>query len=204
VPHTSSEVDAYIAKAPEFARPILTRIRRAVHRASPQITETIKWGAPHFECSGLLACMAAFRKHVSFGFWKGKLLRDPEGLFAGDRSSMAGMRVESLADLPPDRVLVAYTKEAVRLNQEGVKLQRPSRSGPAKEAPVPRDLQAALRTDARALAAWQAFPPSHRKEYVHWVLEAKKAETRARRIATTLEWVREGKGRNWKYERRPR
>ena len=201
---TDPAVDAYIEKAPDFARPILEKIRKIFHRADPRIEETVRWSAPHFDHKGMLGGMAAFKKHVSFGFWKAPLMRDPKKLFVGGgaQSSFA-IKVEKLSDLPPERVLVAYVKEAVELNEKGVKT--PKKKAPPKKAPrVPADLAAALKKNARARAAFEGFSPSHRREYVEWIEEAKRDETRAKRLKTTLEWLAEGKPRNWKYmKKRP-
>lgn len=197
----STEVDAYIRKAPEFARPILLKIREAFHAGCPGLEERIKWGAPSFEYEGMLGGMAAFKRHVSFGFWKARLMADPEGLFRGaPRASAMGVRVESLGDLPAKKVLVAYVKEARRLNEEGVK--EPKLAWPRRSARVEvlTELVEALDRNPRARKTFDAFPPSCKREYVEWILEAKRKETRARRLAKTVEWLAEGKRRNWKYE----
>jgi len=146
--------------------------------------------------------MAVFKKHVTFGFWKSRLMDDFDKLFQrGPKSSPMGARVESLADLPAKNVLVAYVREAKRLNDEGVK--EPVRAKPKRspDVDVPLDLTAALKKNAKAKKAFEAFSPSHKREYVEWITEAKRDETRAKRLATTLEWLVEGKHRNWKYER---
>ncbi|HEX6852972.1 MAG TPA: YdeI/OmpD-associated family protein [Candidatus Polarisedimenticolaceae bacterium] len=197
------EIDAYIAKAPEFARPILERIRAAFHAGCPAIEERIKWGVPSFEYRGMLGGMAAFKHHVTFGFWKSRLMEDFDRLFArGPRSSPMGVRVTSLADLPAKKVLVAYVKEARRLNDEGVKEPRRASPKRAVRVVVPPDLTAALAKDAKARATFEGFSPSHRREYIEWITEAKRDETRRRRLETTLAWLAEGRHRNWKYERK--
>jgi uncharacterized protein YdeI (YjbR/CyaY-like superfamily) len=199
----TAAVDAYIAKAPEFARPILEKIRDAFHAGCPGIEERIKWGVPSFEYEGMLGGMAAFKRHVTFGFWKSRLMADPERLFArGPRASAMGVRVESLADLPAKRVLVAYVKEAKRLNDEGLKAPRLSGTRKPVRGVVPPDLKGALAKSARARATFEKLSPSHRREYVEWLTEAKREETRRKRLETTLAWLAEGKHRNWKYERK--
>jgi uncharacterized protein YdeI (YjbR/CyaY-like superfamily) len=198
---TSPEVDAYIAKSAEFARPILQRIRRLFHEGCPNLEETIKWGAPHFEYKGLLGCMAAFKQHVSYGFWKGQLLSDPHRLFSGTgNSGMSGAKVTQESDLPPDSVLKEYVREAAALNESGVQLPRPKRTRETKEVEVPDYFLAALKKNKRAHATFERFSYSQRKEYVEWITEAKQEATRQRRIATAIEWLAEGKSRNWKYE----
>ncbi|MCI0637817.1 MAG: YdeI/OmpD-associated family protein [Gemmataceae bacterium] len=196
----SPEVDAYIAKAADFAKPILQKIRTLFHKACPDMEEEMKWSFPHFVYRGILGSMAAFKQHVSFGFWKGSLLSDPEGLFkkVGD-TSMAGHKVTSVADLPADKVLLAYIKEAVQLNEEGVKAPA-SRKRPKKALEVPDYFLAALKKNKKALATFEKFSPSHKREYVEWVTEAKQEETRARRLAQAVEWMATGKSRHWQYQ----
>jgi uncharacterized protein YdeI (YjbR/CyaY-like superfamily) len=193
-------VDAYIAKSADFARPILKRVRAAMHKACPQIEETIKWGVPHFEHLGVVASMAAFKQHASFGFWKQKLMDDPAGLFpAAGESSMGGRKFRSADELPPDAVLLRYIRAAVALNEAGVKV--PKAAKPKKPPPrLPADLAAALKKNPKARAIYDAFPPSHKREYVEWITEAKQEATRQRRLATAIEWMAQGKSRNWKYE----
>jgi uncharacterized protein YdeI (YjbR/CyaY-like superfamily) len=197
------DVDKYIAKSADFAQPILEKLRALYHKACPRIEETIKWGFPHFEYKGVVGSMAAFKQHAGFGFWKGGLMRDPEGLFKGVRSmTMSACKVRDVSELPADKVLIAYIKEAVALNEQGVKLPKPGRTGKAKPVVVPDYFRAALERNRKALATFEAFSPSHQREYVEWVTEAKQEATRERRLATTLEWLAEGKSRNWKYERK--
>lgn len=191
-------VDAYIARSADFARPILTRIRSLMHKACPKVEETIKWGVPHFEYQGVIGGMAAFKQHAAFGFWKQRLMKDPAGFFSKGESGMGGRKVRSLADLPSDAMLVRYIKEAVALNANGVKTARPIKKKPPLK--VPPYLAAALKKNAKARATFEAFAPSHQREYVEWLVEAKQEETRARRLASTIEWLAEGKQRNWKYQ----
>jgi len=190
-------VDAYIAKAAEFARPILTYLRRTVHAACPQVTETIKWGMPHFEHHGILCHMAAFKRHCAFGFWKSSRVIATTAR-AAEAMGQFG-RITSRADLPSQRVLVALVRKAARLNKAGVK--SPTRRLKPRRGPprVPADLRAALERNASARAAFKALPPSGRREYTEWLTEAKRAETRARRLERTLAWLSEGKPRNWQY-----
>lgn len=193
-------VDAYIAKSAEFARPILARLRALMHKACPQIEETIKWGVPHFEYKGVVANMAAFKQHASFGFWKRRLMDDPAGFFpAADDSSMGGRKIRAMSDLPADAVLIRYIKAAIALNEQGVKL---ANAGRKKKPPVkaPADLLAALKKNARARATFDALTPSKQREYVEWLTEAKRQATRATRLATTIEWLAAGKSRYWKYQ----
>jgi uncharacterized protein YdeI (YjbR/CyaY-like superfamily) len=201
--NTSPEVDQYIERAAEFARPILKRIRKAFHAAHPDVTEVIKWGAPFFEYKGVLGNMAAFKQHVGWGFWKANLMPDPHGILKpdGEHTAMGGARLTTVKDLPPDDVLVAYVREAIRLNEEGVKVARPKKA-PQAEVAVPEELAAALAARPAARKAFDAFPPSHRREYIAWITEAKQAATRAKRVAQAVEWMAEGKSRNWKYERK--
>jgi hypothetical protein len=192
-------IDAYIEKAAPFAQPILTHIRETVHATCPDVQETMKWSMPHFDYQGIMCGMAAFKQHCSFGFWKASLI---PGLRPNSNNGGEGMGnlgcITSLKDLPAKKVLAGYVKEAMRLNEEGISIVKPKKS-PKPEAKVPADLVAALAKSAKAKKNFAAFPPSHRREYVEWVTEAKREETRAKRVAQTVEWVAEGKSRNWKY-----
>ncbi|MGE0638894.1 MAG: YdeI family protein [Thermoanaerobaculia bacterium] len=190
-------VDAYIAKAAPFAKPILDHLRAVVHGAAPGISETIKWGMPFFEHEGTVCHMAAFQAHCAFGFWKGKLLFE-----SGKENEAMGQfgRIATLDDLPPARTIAGWVKKAVALNEKGVRVERTGRA--KKEAiAMPDDFGRALKKSAAARATWEGFPPSHRREYLEWITEAKTAATRARRLATALEWLAEGKSRMWKYQK---
>jgi len=203
MPTTDERVDAYIAKSADFAQPILKHIRKLVHKACPDANETIKWGMPFFEINGGLLCnMAAFKQHCAFGFWNAPLLKDPEGiLHVKDKNAMGHLdRITSLKDLPGDKPLIALLKEGAELNKQGVK--KPAKEKVPKAAlPEPKELTAALKKNKTAKATFEAFPPSHRREYIEWITEAKTEATREKRIATTIEWLEEGKSRNWKYQR---
>ena len=191
-------VDTYIAKAAPFARPILEKIRKAYHKAHPDVTETIKWGVPHFDYKGPLGSMAGFKQHVGYGFWKAKLMDDTHGLFAASEHAMGGMKVTNLRELPSEKVLVEYIRQAIRLNEEGVKVVR-SKRGAVERPEVPADLAAALKKNVSARKTYESFPPSGQREYVEWITEAKQEATRQRRLETAIEWMTEGKPRNWKY-----
>ncbi len=193
-------VDAYIDRAPDFAQPILEKIRKAFHKASPQLEETIKWGVPYFEYRGLVGGMAAFKQHVGFGLWKSKQLDDPEGLFKGaPKASMCTTQVTHARELPTQKVLVDYIRRAVALNEAGDAPSPRPRKKPIRVT-VPDDLARALARDATARRTFEDFAPSYRRDYVEWLTEAKTQATRERRLATTLEWLAEGKPRNWKYD----
>lgn len=204
MPTTDPRVDAYIAKSAEFARPVLTHIRELVHKACPEVTETIKWGMPFFEYSGGIICnMAGFKKHCALGFWNAPMLKDPAGvLHVKDKNAMGHLdRIASLKDLPADKILIALIKEGAKLNEQGVKKSAPATKAPKAALPEPPELTAALKKNKKAKANFDAFPPSHRREYIQWITEAKTDATREKRIATTIEWVEEGKDRNWKYRK---
>jgi uncharacterized protein YdeI (YjbR/CyaY-like superfamily) len=199
----SPEIDAYIAKAAPFARPILEKLRRLFHEACPDIEETLKWGFPHFEYKGIVGSMAAFKQHASFGFWKGELLSDPHGLFSAvGNTAMNAARITDASQLPKDDILLEYIREAVALNERGVKPPPRKKATAKPELVVPEDLLAALRKNKQARAAFEAFSPSQKREYVEWLTEAKQPAMRSKRLATAVEWISEGKPRNWKYMRK--
>jgi uncharacterized protein YdeI (YjbR/CyaY-like superfamily) len=194
-------VDAYIAKSAEFAQPILSELREIVHQGCPEVEETIKWGFPHFDYRGMLCGMAAFKQHCTLGFWKSKLIFDGKDEQSREAMGQFG-RITSIKDLPPKRVLIGYIKKAAELNEQGVKISRkPKPRGEKKELMVPNYFIAAIKKNKKALATFEAFPYSKKKDYVEWVTEAKTDDTRERRLATSVEWLAEGKSRNWKYER---
>jgi uncharacterized protein YdeI (YjbR/CyaY-like superfamily) len=191
------QIDAYIAKQRDFARPILEYLREVVHTACPEVTESLKWGCPHYEHHGLLGGMAAFKEHCRFILWKWELI-DPLASPTDDEGAFG--RITSIKDLPSKKVLISYVKKAAKLNEEGVTIPRAARTKP--ELPVPKELTAALKRNTAAKKTWDKFSPSHRREYIEWITEAKTDATREKRLATTLEQLAEGKSRNWKYERK--
>lgn len=200
MPDDSKKVDAYIAQAAPFAKPIIEKVRRVVHKACPDIEERLKWGMPSFEKNGLVCGVAAFKAHASFGFWRAKQLDDPAGILKDKRGGMMGEKLTDVSQLPADSILVDYVKRAVALNESGAKSPMSRPKGPKKpEAKVPPDLAASLKKNAKARATFEGFSPSHRREYVEWITEAKQEETRKRRLDQAIEWLAQGKPRNWKY-----
>jgi len=197
MPTKDPRIDAYIAKAAPFARPILTHIRAVVHAAWPTIEETTKWGVPHFMHHGIVCSMAAFKEHAVFGFWKGALITGPGGKSVEAMGSFG--RLMSIDDLPSKRTLIAYVRKAAELNASGAKVPRPTKHTPAKALRVPADLTRALSTNAKARAFFDTLPPSQRRDYIEWITEAKRPETKAKRLATTVEWLAQHKIRNWRY-----
>ncbi|HWP81694.1 MAG TPA: YdeI/OmpD-associated family protein [Bacteroidota bacterium] len=189
-------VDAYIAKSADFAKPILNHLRSLVHKAVPDVEETMKWSFPHFDCKGMLCSMASFKQHCAFGFWKERLLL---GTDPGSKGAMGSFgRITSLKDLPSDSRLIKLIQKAAELNDAGVKV---ARTRPAEKKPlrIPSYFKAALQKNKTALATFNNFSYSNKKDYVEWVTETKSEETRSRRLATAIEWLAEGKPRNWKY-----
>ncbi|MFN0139171.1 MAG: YdeI/OmpD-associated family protein [Pyrinomonadaceae bacterium] len=196
---TNRYVDEYIDKAQEFAKPILRHIRKLVHEACPDVVETKKWSFPHFDYKGIMCSMASFKEHVAFGFWKQELLE--KSVFPAEKTAMGSFgRIKSLKDLRDNRTMKKLIKDACKLNDDGVKVVRKA-SKEQKELVVPDTLLKALAKNKKAAAAFQGFPYSCRKEYVEWITEAKTDPTRDKRLATTIEWLSEGKRRNWKYEK---
>lgn len=201
---TDKRIDAYIEKSAGFAKPILMHLRKLVHKACPDVDETIKWGMPYFDYRGSALCnMAAFKEHCAFGFWKAKLMKDPEKIFNKDGKNAMGQfdRITSVKDLPADNIMTAYIKEAATLNEAGIKVPKPKTA--PKELVIPEALTAALKKNKKANTTFEKFPPSHKREYAEWIAEAKTEATRNKRIDISIEWIAEGKGRNWKYEKKP-
>jgi hypothetical protein len=211
-------VDAYIAAAAPFAQPILHHIRELVHKALPDVEEDIKWSMPFFIYRGLmLGNMAAFKQHCSFGIWgqeaAADLRADPgspassprrggDGKY--DRKAMGVLgKLTSLEDLPPDREFAKYLRAAAAEIATGARTQNYSRPKPSTPKPppeVPASLAAALLKNKAAAVQFAAMPPGCKREYCEWIAEAKRDETRDKRVTTAVEWIAEGKRRNWKYE----
>jgi uncharacterized protein YdeI (YjbR/CyaY-like superfamily) len=191
-------IDAYIARQGDFARPILEHLRAAIHAGCPQAEETLKWSMPSFLYKGkILANMAAFKAHAAFGFWRAKEVLGETG---AERDAMGQFgRLATVADLPPDEVLHELIRKAMALTDKGARPARP-KAPPRPEPEAPPELEAALSANPAARAAFDGFPPGGRREYVEWVVQAKRPETRDKRIAQAVEWLAQGKRRNWKYE----
>ncbi len=199
-------VDAYIAKAPAFAQPILTHLREVIRTACPDAVETMKWSTPFFDHHGPMCALAAFKAHCAFRFWKGDLVLPPGASAPGGTGQFD--HITSVTDLPSKKVLVALVKQAAALNEAGVaagwmeKRQTTKAARASAPVDVPDDLAAALRKNRKARATFDAFSPSQRREYTTWIAEAKREDTRLRRVATAIEQLADGKTRNWKYEDR--
>jgi uncharacterized protein YdeI (YjbR/CyaY-like superfamily) len=200
MPTTDKRVDAYIAKSADFAKPILNHLRELVHSACPDVEEKMKWSFPHFDYKGLMMCsMAAFKLHATFGLWKAKLMKDPHGILGETEQAMGHFgRLAKLSDLPSDKILTGFIKQAMKLNEEGIALDFSKRK-PKPELKAPAYFAKALVANRKARAAFATFSPSAKRDYIEWFVEAKTEETRKRRLETAIEWISEGKIRNWKY-----
>jgi uncharacterized protein YdeI (YjbR/CyaY-like superfamily) len=197
-------VDAYIAKSQDFAKPVLKHLRELVHEALPDVEENLKWSMPHFGYHGSLAGMAAFKNHCAFGFWKAAIMKDPAKIFPEERKGMGHLgKITSLKDLPSDKIIKSYLKEAAQLNIDGIKVPRAKKPAAGKkELDIPDYFTKMLKKNKAAEKNFNDFSYSHKKEYVEWITEAKTEETRKKRLDTALEWITEGKGRHWKYVRK--
>lgn len=203
MPALDPRIDLYISRSADFARPVLDHIRVLVHKNCPDVQETIKWSFPHFDYAGGILCsMAAFKQHCSFGFWLGSVMSDPHQILSpvGERSGMGHFgQMRSLDDLPSDKILGQYIKEAMKLLEKGVKLPKKEKTT-AVDITTPPELVSALKKSKKAMMTFERFSPSHKKEYIQWITEAKTEATREKRVLTTIEWLEEGKIRNWKYQ----
>ncbi|MBC3831834.1 YdeI/OmpD-associated family protein [Undibacterium amnicola] len=198
--NTDPHIDTYIEKSADFAQPILRHIREMVHQHCPDVSETIKWSMPHFEYKGSIFChFAAFKKHCALGFWYGELLQIDSKL---EKAMGQFGRITSLADLPDEKAFVQLLKEAMKLHDAGAKLpSRNKEKSEKKELQIPSDFLNELERNSAALATFEAFPYSQKKEYVAWYTEAKTEATRTKRLQQAIAWMAEGKRRNWKYEK---
>jgi len=198
MPALDPRVDAYIEKSADFAKPILSHLRKLIHKACPDVVEKVKWSMPSFEHKGILCNFAAFKQHCSFGFWKQSLMESDA--FPKNKTAMGSFgRITSIKDLPSDKVMIGLIHQAMDLNEKGVKVSKKP-AAVKKELVVPGDLTKALSKNKPAKAAFEKFSYSHKKEYVQWIEEAKTEATRNKRLATTVELLSEGKSKNWKYE----
>ncbi|HEY5721154.1 MAG TPA: YdeI/OmpD-associated family protein [Allosphingosinicella sp.] len=190
-------VDAYIDRQAVFARPILEHLRRIVHEAAPEVEEAIKWNMPHFTCKGrLFAGMAAFKAHATFGLWQASAVLGETG---SEREAMGQFgRLKSIADLPPEEDLKDIIRRAAAQAGQGP-APRPKKP-PKAELEMPDDLRSALDGNPAARASYDEFPPSAKRDYLEWLIEAKRPETRSKRLAQAVEWMAEGKRRHWKYQ----
>jgi uncharacterized protein YdeI (YjbR/CyaY-like superfamily) len=204
MPKKNKAVDTYISKSADFAKPILNHLRQLVHTTCPATEEKIKWGFPHFDYKGEMMCsMAAFKQHCAFGFWKAPIMKDPMLLATAKTEVAMGHlgKITALENLPSDKKIIAWIKEAMKLNEDGIKL--PARPTPAvKEIVVPDYFSKAIAKNKKARLVFEAFAYSHKKEYIQWITAAKTEETKNKRMETAIEWIAEGRGRNWKYERK--
>lgn len=196
-------IDDYISKSAGFAQPVLKHIRELVHKTCPEVEEKLKWSFPHFDYKGSMMCsMAAFKQHLAFGFWKGAMMKD-KGILLGRQSkeAMGNLgRITSIKDLPGDKLITGWIKEAMKLNNAGVKLSKTVKpKHERKEYQMPDYFAKALSKNKKAKVTFENFSPSHKRDYLEWIVEAKTEETRNKRMATALEWLLEGKIRNWKY-----
>jgi uncharacterized protein YdeI (YjbR/CyaY-like superfamily) len=200
-------VDAYLAKAQPFAQPVMTHLRELVHKGCPEVEETIKWSRPFFEYRGaILGNMSAFKEHCSFGFWGeeiGAVLREAKVLQDDGMGSLG--RITSLKDLPSDKQMLGWIRQAAGFVASGqytspIAARRKVVKAPKPTAEPPTEFTAALKKDKKAATVFAAFSPSCKREYIDWIIDAKRAETREKRIATAIEWIAGGKQRNWKYQ----
>ena len=190
-------IDAYIGKAAPFAQPILSHVRSRVHAVVPQVEETTKWSAPAFTIDGkILLIMASFKEHAALNFWRGQELRGSEA--SGDAMGQFG-RITSLDDLPPDAEFDTLIRQSVELAATAP-APRKVKHEPKPPAEIHPEFAKALDANPKAKAVLEGFPPSAQREYLDWIAEAKQDATRAKRIATAVEWLAEGKKRHWKYE----
>jgi uncharacterized protein YdeI (YjbR/CyaY-like superfamily) len=198
---TDNRVDEYINRSPDFARPILTHLRELVHKGCPEAQEAIKWSTPAFLYRDkILFSMAAFKMHCRFIFWRPEIaaMARKTGAAADDDGAVVG-KVSQISELPADKELLTYIRLARRLAEEGAPNPMRKKSAPKPELEIPAEFAAALKKNKAAAKTFEAFAPSHRREYIEWIGDAKRDETRQKRIATVLEWLAEGKSRNWKY-----
>jgi uncharacterized protein YdeI (YjbR/CyaY-like superfamily) len=198
-------VDAYIEKSASFAQPVLAHLRELVHQACPRATEAVKWRMPFFMQQGIVLChMAAFKQHCAFGFWGPEMKKVLAKDGSASSKAMGSLgRITRLKDLPPDRVLLSYMAQASELVESGQRTKSIERQPKAEKqrVRVPEELSAALKKNRLASKAFAGFSPSCKREYAEWIAEAKRPETKTKRLKQAVEWVAQGKSRHWKYQK---
>lgn len=196
-------IDVYIEKASDFAKPILNHLRALVHKTCPQVVESLKWGFPHFTYKDDMLChMASFKRHCVFGFWKASLMKDSWLMENAKAETAMGHygKITSIQDLPADKIITGHLKEAMKLNDKGIKIKK-EKTGPLQEIVPPDYFMQTINKNKQALEVWESFSNSCKKEYVEWITDAKRDETREKRILQAVTWISEGKDRNWKYKK---
>lgn len=201
----NSAVDTYIANAEDFAKPILERWRRLIHENCPDVKEAIKWSLPHFDYNSDNMCvMASYKNHCSFTFLKAELMTDPRLKTNKDLKPIQRFlgKISKIEDLPPDDEFIVMLKEAIQLNEMGIKTKKDKpESGKPRVLETPDYLLAALVSTPKAKEVFESKSNSFRKEYIVWITDAKTDETRQKRINEALEWIAGGKGRFWKHQK---
>lgn len=198
----NEQYDLYIEKSQGFAQPILRHLRDLVHKACPEVEEKMKWSFPNFEYKKSILCsMASFKQHCAFGFWLGAIMEDPDKILNSSGESAMGQlgRITKLSDLPSDEILIRYLHQAMDLIDKGVKMPKKDTSQKEYNLEIPTALKLALEQNDKAMATFENFSNSNKKEYIVWINEAKTEATKQKRLETTIEWLKEGKIKNWKY-----
>ena len=190
-------IDAYIAKAQPFARPILEKVRNRVHAVVPDVEEAIKWSMPAYTLGGKIVLItAAFKAHTALNFWRGQELRGE----AANANAMGQFgKIGSVDELPPDAELDRLISEVAEL-AKAAPAPRKAKHDPKPAPGLHPEFAAALAKAPKAKAALDGFPPSAQRDYFEWISEARQDATRQKRIATAVEWLGEGKRRHWKYQ----
>jgi uncharacterized protein YdeI (YjbR/CyaY-like superfamily) len=200
------KVDAYIDQAGDFAKPVLIHLRELVHKACPGVEENMKWNMPSFEYKGMLCGFASFKQHCTFGFRKAALMKDA-GVLLGKQSKEAMGNlgcITSIKDLPSDKRIIRWIKEAMKLNEAGVKVPPKKTKHKKKPLRLPRYFIYAVKKNKKAWTVFEKFSPGNKRDYVEWITEAKTDDTRQKRLKQAIEWMADGKPHNWRYMKKYR
>ncbi|GAB2541876.1 DUF1801 domain-containing protein [Rufibacter soli] len=184
------KIDAFFTNAPAFAKPICEKLRLAIDEADPALKPSWKWGTPVYEKAGasMVCAISVHKQHVNLTFFQGAQVPDTYGVFTTglDGKNMRTIRFTEVGQVKEEQI-VEYVRAAT--------LVKPDKSGKSTERSVieiPEDLKQAL-AHAKQLEKFEQMAYTHRKEYVRWVSEAKRQETRDGRITKTVERITEGK-----------
>lgn len=194
----NEKITEYIDNAQPFAQPILWHFRDLIHKVCPKVEEKLKWGVPFFDYKGSMCFMAGFKNHCNIGFWKGAIMQDALLFTENNTKALGGLnKIKAITDLPNDDTLMAYIAEAMILNENGVKVTPAFKKIAVPE--MPKEFTEALQNEPIVLGIFEGFTPSQRKEYILWIASAKTEATKSKRILQAIDWIADGKIKDWKY-----
>lgn len=185
---SKEQIDEYIAGKEAWARPFLTKLRQLVLTANPKMEQEWKWKAPAFTHHGIVCLLWGFKAHVSLTFSDGNLLDDPNQVFddCGGNEHNRALKLRA-GDTIPEKQIVAWVKSACEINEKGLKPKAKQAAPKAKAVTVSADFDKALKKNKAVKEFFDSLSPSCKRAYTEWVDEAKREETKLKRIAKGIE-----------------